>query len=202
MKGYALLIMGLLLWTASPASSQILGPVDDRGGADQIIRIGNRFAAQSQSMEAIAPAADSSGPSSSSGPSGTTTPDDILRFGAMTGVSNALVGTDLIRGVVAGGRPWQIARGEGRLLKDGTLRITVEGLILVDDGTNPSVSFRGLVSCITGDGGTANVPTGEFSANTAGDAQIDDKVDLPFPCFAPIVFVTSPTGNWFASTGG
>jgi hypothetical protein len=26
-------------------------------------------------------------------------------------------------------------------------------------------------------------------------------VDLPSPCIAPIVFVTSPNGAWFAATG-
>ena len=34
-----------------------------------------------------------------------------------------------------------------------------------------------------------------------GDAKIDAKVALPSPCFAPIVFVTSGGGSWFAVTG-
>ena len=33
------------------------------------------------------------------------------------------------------------------------------------------------------------------------DALIDEVLDLPDPCIAPIVFVTSPTGAWFAVTG-
>ncbi|MHC1744474.1 MAG: hypothetical protein AB9873_15795 [Syntrophobacteraceae bacterium] len=203
MKGYVVLMIGLLLWTASPASSQIIGPVDDRGGLDQIIRIGNRPAAQPQGVQgATAVADDSVNVDANPSPAGALAADDTLSFGGMAGVSGALVGTDLIRGVPAGGRPWQIARGEGRLSRDGTLRITVEGLVLVETGINPAVAFRGLVSCFTADGGIANVPTAEFTANPAGDAQIEDRIELPFPCFAPIVFVTGPTGNWFATTGG
>jgi hypothetical protein len=34
-----------------------------------------------------------------------------------------------------------------------------------------------------------------------GDAEILDTVDLPMPCFAPVVLVTSPTGQWFSVTG-
>lgn len=202
MMGYLMLMMGLLLWTAAPASSQIIGPLDDRGGGD-IIRLGNRLAAQPQGMQGILPNADNSGSTNSnSGSTNSGVSDEVLRFESMTGVSGSLVGTDQIRGVVAGGQPWQIARGNGRLLRDGRLTITVEGLILVEDGINPAVAFRGLVSCITADGGVANVLTGEFSANTAGDARIEDTLEIPFPCFAPLVFVTGPTGTWLASTGG
>ena len=202
MMGYLLLMMGLLLWTAAPASSQIIGPLDARGGGD-IIRIGNRLAALPQGVQGVLPNADTSASTNSnSGSTNSAASDEVLRFGSMTGVSGSLVGTDQIRGVLAGGQPWQVTRGDGRLLNDGALTITVEGLILVEDGTNPVSAFRGLVSCLTADGGIANVLTGEFSANTAGDAQIEDTLELPFPCFAPLVFVTDPTGNWLASTGG
>jgi hypothetical protein len=34
-----------------------------------------------------------------------------------------------------------------------------------------------------------------------GDARIEARLVLPNPCIAPIVFVTSPTGSWFAVTG-
>ena len=50
---------------------------------------------------------------------------------------------------------------------------------------------------------TAAVPatTGLASAG-GGNAHIRADVSLPHPCIAPIVFVTSPAGSWFASTGG
>ena len=44
--------------------------------------------------------------------------------------------------------------------------------------------------------------TDPFPASPTGDAQVKADVTLPEPCFAPIVFVTSPTNQWFAVTGG
>ena len=46
-----------------------------------------------------------------------------------------------------------------------------------------------------------NVPTGQFPANMRGNADIRARVRLPEPCIAPIVFVASPGGAWFAATG-
>jgi hypothetical protein len=34
-----------------------------------------------------------------------------------------------------------------------------------------------------------------------GDAKIEAQLTLPEPCVAPIAFVTSPAGSWFAVTG-
>ena len=79
-------------------------------------------------------------------------------------------------------------------------------------GTNPVPNFKAIVSCMskdatTGAANTVNVSTDVFPADTAGNSMISDTVDLPQPCIAPIVFVTSPattsvpTGAWFAATG-
>ena len=40
---------------------------------------------------------------------------------------------------------------------------------------------------------------GVTAAISSGDGRA--VLTLPSPCFAPIVFVTSGTGNWFAVTG-
>jgi hypothetical protein len=81
----------------------------------------------------------------------------------------------------------------------------VEGLVLLATGANPVAQFKAIVSCQTiGIGGTAavaNVSTAPVSATTTGDAEIDETIALPSPCFAPIVFVTSAGGAWFAVTG-
>jgi len=75
-------------------------------------------------------------------------------------------------------------------------------------GNNPAASFRAIVSCLTGAGGTENVMTDPFPATTGpasaggGNSQIEADVTLPQPCIAPIVFVASATGSWFAATGG
>jgi hypothetical protein len=61
------------------------------------------------------------------------------------------------------------------------------------------------VSCQSKDaaGGpdTVNVSTDVSPADAAGNSMIRDTVSLPQPCIAPIVFVTSPTGSWFAASG-
>ena len=115
--------------------------------------------------------------------------------------------THPIRGVNGGGVPWQIDRGRGDLSSDGRLKIRVEGLVLVSSGQNPVAMFRGVVNCLTTaspDVGV-NLATAPVPASTDGDATIKATVELPDPCVAPIVFVTSGTGaspgNWFATTG-
>src|SRR5262245_28374223 len=138
---------------------------------------------------------------------------DVLAFRGMVAVDGPFVGaTNPIRTVPGGGLPWQIDRARGELGSDGSLRVSVEGLVLLDgppvpedlQGTNPVPSFLAIVSCLTSVNGaftTTNVATAPFAASPDGDAIVRTTVALPDPCVAPIVFVTSPTGAWFASTG-
>ena len=133
---------------------------------------------------------------------------DVLEFDVMTPVVAPFTGAaHPIRGVNGGGVPWQIDRGRGDLSSDGRLKIKVEGLVLVSSGQNPVQMFRGVVNCLTPaspDVGV-NLATAPVPASTDGDATIKATVDLPDPCVAPIVFVTSGTGaapgSWFAATG-
>jgi hypothetical protein len=137
----------------------------------------------------------------------------VLAFDTLAGVSGPFVGAaNPIRDVSGGGLPWQIDKGEGVLRANGAIRVDVEGLVLLDGepvppelrGTNPVPAFRALVSCLTivdGAAATSNVSTESFPATPTGDAEIEARVSLPSPCFAPIIFVTSPTGAWFAVTG-
>jgi hypothetical protein len=117
-----------------------------------------------------------------------------------------------IRSVAGGGLPWEIDSGSADLRASGKLHVEVEGLVLARrspvpanlQGTNPVSQFKATVSCLTTTAGaatTSNVSTPLVPASSAGDAEIDTTVALPSPCFAPIVFVTSPTGMWFAITG-
>jgi hypothetical protein len=59
------------------------------------------------------------------------------------------------------------------------------------------------VSCLTPASPDVGEPitTATVPASPDGNARISTRVDLPEPCVAPIVFVTSPTGAWFAATG-
>jgi len=132
--------------------------------------------------------------------------DKILEFDTMVGVSAPYTGgTNAIRGVSGGGRPWVLQSAKGELSVSGKLEIRVTGLVLADSLTNPVRTFRATVSCLSSSSptepSTVNVSTGEFPASSAGDSHIEAMVTLPTPCIAPIVFVTNPGGAWFAATG-
>jgi len=132
----------------------------------------------------------------------------ILEFNTMTPVTGPFVGTaNPIRGVSGGGLPWTISKGQGEI-RSGDLEVHVRGLVLAAGplaGTNPVHNFRALVSCQSidsnGQASVVNISTDNFPATSAGDSDIQATVEIPTPCFAPIVFVTSPTGSWFAITG-
>ena len=129
----------------------------------------------------------------------------ILEFSTMVGVPDPYTGaTNAIRGVPGGGKAWAISSAEGELKTNGKLEITVRGLVLVSTGTNPIANFKAIVSCLSNPSGaatTVNVSTGLFPADLAGNSKIEATLSLPKPCIAPIIFVTSPTGSWFAATG-
>ncbi len=137
----------------------------------------------------------------------------ILRFGTMVGIPATLTGAQSLiplRGIPGGGLPWMLSSANGYLKADGSLKIEVEGLVLAsgaNEGSNPISSFKGLVSCVKSDGTFANIYTDPFPATTGpassggGNADIETTLSLPQPCIAPIIFVTSPGGAWFAATG-
>jgi len=135
----------------------------------------------------------------------------VLEFQTMVGLPTTYTGTqNPIRGVNGGGLPWSIGEAAGELKEDGHLEVAVSGLVFAagpNTGRNTVASFRAIVSCLTSDGSVENVMTGLFPATTGaaaeggGNADIEADLVLPQPCIAPIVFVTSPTGAWFATTG-
>lgn len=136
----------------------------------------------------------------------------VLQFNTMVGVPRPYTGaTNAIRGVPGGGLPWVIDFARGKLSPDGQVDVTVRGLVIdpnepsANAGINPSPFFKVIVSCLskdeTGAATVVNVPTQTFPADLAGNAQIQDTVELPQPCIAPILFVTNPNGSWFAATG-
>lgn len=117
-----------------------------------------------------------------------------------------------IRGVNGGGLPWELRSGSANLRANGRLHVRVQGLVLarrapvppMAQGTIPFTQLGAIVSCQTTTNGmatVANVSTKLFDVTPRGDGHLDTSVALPSPCFAPIVFVTAPTGAWFAITG-
>jgi hypothetical protein len=137
--------------------------------------------------------------------------DDLLEADTMVGVNGPFVGNaNPIRGVNGGGLPWVLDEADVELDRDGKLDVEVEGLIIPDMGNNPAPFFKVIVSCLSVDADgilvTANVMTTNGDEVMEGDplngdARIQADVVLPTPCIAPIVFVTSPNGDWFSATG-
>ena len=140
----------------------------------------------------------------------------LIEFNSMIGVPRPYTGAaNAIRGVPGGGLPWVIEFGKGKVSPEGNVDVLVKGLVfdpndqaVIDrgiGGTNTVPNFKVIVSCLSKDEAgaptTVNVSTELFPADTAGNARIKDHVNLPSPCIAPIVFVTSPGGAWFAATG-
>lgn len=158
-----------------------------------LMRIAARLVTGSAALVLLAPAA--------------LAADKLLEFDTMEGVVAPYTGnTNPIRGLNGGGRPWVIRSGKGEVKSDGRVEVKVRGLVLTSTLVNPAANFRVVVSCLsvnaTGEAVTVNVSSGDFPATPAGDAEIEAALDLPTPCIAPIVFVTSSTGSWFAATGG
>ena len=135
----------------------------------------------------------------------------ILEFDTMMGIPDAFTGTrNPIRNINGGGLPWTLTSAHGELTTSGKLEIEVQGLVLAagaNAGSNPSATFRGLVSCLKSDGTFQNILTDPFPATTGpassggGNAKIEAIINLPQPCIAPIIFVTNAGGSWFAETG-
>jgi hypothetical protein len=135
----------------------------------------------------------------------------ILSFNTMVGIPESFTGVqNPIRGIDGGGLPWMLTSAAGTLSSDGRLELVVHGLVLAagtNAGKNPIPNFKAIVSCLTTDGMVSNVSTDLFPAKIGpaltggGNAHVDTMLDLPRPCIAPIIFVTSPTGAWFAATG-
>jgi len=141
---------------------------------------------------------------------------NLMEIKSMIGVPRPYTGaTNAIRGLPGGGLPWVVRFAEGELKTNGKLELKISGLVFDPNdpdviargigGTNTVPNFKAIVSCLSkdtdGNPTTVNVSTRLFPADATGNAKIDDKVDLPQPCIAPIIFVTSPGGAWFATTG-
>jgi hypothetical protein len=114
-------------------------------------------------------------------------------------------GAPTIAGVLGGGAPWRIDEGHAQLRADGRLHIEVQGLVLNAGpliGTNPIPTGVGIVSC---GGGAQIVTSSPVPYSSTGDATVDQRIQLPETCLAPVVFFAGVTGGgprWFAVNGG
>jgi hypothetical protein len=130
--------------------------------------------------------------------------DWVFRFERMVG--NDVTGAaGRIRDQNAAGARWRLDRGEARLSQRGELRVKVRGLVLQNTGVSPVAAFRAILSCQTNDGNAlinVNLQTATVPVGPEGDAEFRETLSgIPSPCYAPIVFVTSAGGSWFAVSG-
>jgi hypothetical protein len=106
-----------------------------------------------------------------------------------------------LHGLTGGGAPWTTDASRAKLFADGRLEVTIDGLVLVSNGTNPIRTGRAIVTC----SGEAVARSGNVPFSEAGDATVEAKLNLPDTCLAPAVFFVGLTGTgaerWLAVTG-
>jgi hypothetical protein len=114
------------------------------------------------------------------------------------------VGGQVLAGATGGGLPWSIAKGDVQLSADGRLHLRVEGLVFASGpnaGRNTVPTGRALVSC----GGQIVAMSSIVAFSVPeGDAKVNERIDLPASCAAPVVFfagITPGGPRWFAVTG-
>jgi hypothetical protein len=138
----------------------------------------------------------------------------VYRADVMAGVTAPYTGANgtAIRDIHGGGAPWVIAESDIRLRESGRIDVEVEGLVIdpafpnpAVAGINPVQSQEVIVSCLSTDANgaavTINTPSNTFTVDRAGNGEARLMVNLPSPCFAPVVFVASAGGAWFAVSG-
>jgi hypothetical protein len=117
----------------------------------------------------------------------------------LVGVPNPPV---TIAGVNGAGHAWTLDKGNAKLFSDGRVNLRVKGLVLFPEGTQPAANVRVAVSCNGGATASDIVRSDPVPLSQPdGDMHFNDRLTLPSPCFAPVIFVTSTAGNWFAVSG-
>jgi hypothetical protein len=143
-------------------------------------------------------------------------PRIITAWQTMYGVDGPFLGEDNeVRGIEGDELPWIVGNVRGLLRENGRLVIDVRGLVFPDDprvpvelrGKNDESHFRAVVSCLSESRDEQrvvirNVWTRRFPATVTGDAHIEERLELPEACVAPVVFIVGASeGYWFAVSG-
>lgn len=124
----------------------------------------------------------------------------LLRSG-LVGSTPAPAGPALF-GVTPGTSPWVIGAGRVRADRDGTLEIRIRRLVIPTppaNGTNPVPRLSASLVC----NGSIADTTAPVPFDTAGNARIRERLDLPDTCLAPAVLVhpNTVTSVYIAATG-
>lgn len=126
-----------------------------------------------------------------------------------SGVIGSATGTS-VGGVGSGGAPWVVKSGEASISSSGRIRVEVQGLLIATGGPANLVGTTGPVTMVGaslicgGSGGTVVPETGGVVSpsplSAAGNAEIEQAVNLPANCFGPVVLVrifssSAPAGS-------
>jgi hypothetical protein len=122
-----------------------------------------------------------------------------------TSLAPSMPSDPTFHGVAPGGLPWALDEGDARLERDGRLIVEVDGLVIpiehtVGDRTFPPGTARPVKSvsaslfCGADSDTVPAATTKSVPITRGGDARVDDRIDLPDTCLAPIVMV-HPDGN-------
>lgn len=126
-----------------------------------------------------------------------------------TGVPANLTGANgNFAGFNGGGLPWTIGDAEVSVRRSGKVEVEFSDLVFAagpNTGRNTVAQMRVGVSCMGSDLVRTTALSDVFPVSVAdaldpvgGDADATTRIALPATCLAPIVFVTSPGGAWFA----
>lgn len=115
-----------------------------------------------------------------------------------------------LAGFNGGGLPWGIGEAEVQVRRSGKVEVEFQDLVFTagpNTGRNTVASMRVGVSCLSlATAARTTALSDAFPVTVAatapdgigGDADAETRIELPAECAAPIVFITSPTGAWFA----
>lgn len=97
-------------------------------------------------------------------------------------------------GVMAGGAPWVLNHGRVSITPEGEFNVEVDGLVIPALGTpGPVKTISASLYCGADANHMAAATTKSVPLSSTGDAEINDHVDLPVTCLAPIVLI-NPNG--------
>ena len=128
--------------------------------------------------------------------------DGRIKSDKMIGVPAGMIastGQEPSAASVAAALPWSIGEAEVSVKSSGKVEVEFQDLVLPGTrGLNPVGSMAVVVSCLDAFNQPVNVDVGavrrhdrDTAADPGGDADVKTSVDLPSPCFAPIVFIVN-----------
>ena len=102
-------------------------------------------------------------------------------------------------GSTRGGAPWMISSGEAKVEADGTVKVSIVGLLIPGVGVGPVRTVSATVACNDAKAAT----TAPVPLSSQGDADIKATLALPARCLAPAVLIhpNGNTGFYIAATG-